>query len=382
MRAGKSAKRSNSGTRSGFLPGLGRPKFSLEKGYIAYIMIAPFIIFFLIFSLYPVYNTFRLSFTDTLTSAPNDGKFIGFDNYVKYFSDIGKSLSKAYDKAIDKNGAAPGFLTWVKTIFNYDEYNTDLKAIATTWKIWLINFIPQITIAMILSVWFNSSFLKLKLVGLWRSLLYLPNMLMPATVGVIFWKFFQNKIAPANQLLVGTLGILTEAKDFMLDTSFTPLLVSFIQWWMWYGNTIVILVAGMSSISASLYESANIDGANGWKMFRYITLPSLRPILVYTLVTSLVGGMQMFDIPYLFSPNGGIKNETLTLFIRMNNLYKKGMVLGKAATIGVIILFISSIASLLIFRVLRDNDSIAERKAARIARKERKLMMSRRGGVV
>ena len=68
--------------------------------------------------------------------------------------------------------------------------------------------------------------------------------------------------------------------------------------------------------------------------------------------------MQMFDIPYLFSPNGGIKNETLTLFIRMNNLYKKGMVLGKAATIGVIILFISSIASLLIFRVLRDNDPL------------------------
>jgi ABC-type sugar transport system permease subunit len=90
----------------------------------------------------------------------------------------------------------------------------------------------------------------------------------------------------------------------------------------------------------------------------------------------------MFDIPYLFSPNGGIKNETLTLFIRMNNLYKKGMVLGKAATVGVIILFISSIASLLIFRVLRDNDAVAERKAARIARKERKLMMSRRGGVV
>jgi len=381
MRAGKSVTKSNSDTKPGFVPVLGRHRFSLEKGYVAYVMILPFIIFFVIFSLYPVYNTFRLSFTDTKTTAPNAGNYIGLKNYVEYFSGIGKSLTKVYDKAV-KDGNSKGFATWVKTIFNYDEYHTDLKAIATTWKIWLINFIPQIAIAMLLSVWFNSSFLKLKMVGLWRSLLYLPNMLMPATVGVIFWKFFQNTLAPANQLLYGTLKILSEPKEFMLDTSFSPLLVSFIQWWMWYGNTIVILVAGMSSISASLYESANIDGAGGWKMFRYITLPSLRPILVYTLVTSLVGGMQMFDIPYLFSPNGGIKNETLTLFIRMNNLYKKGMVLGKAATVGVIILFISSIASLLIFRVLRDNDAVAERKAARIARKERKLMMSRRGGVV
>ena len=236
---------------------LGRHRFSLEKGHIAYVMILPFIVFFIVFSLYPVYNTFRLSFTDTKTTAPSEGNYIGLDNYTEYFSGIGKSLTKVYDKEV-KDGNSPGFMTWVKTIFNYDEYNTDLKAIATTWKIWLINFIPQIAIAMLLSVWFNSSFLKLKMVGLWRSLLYLPNMLMPATVGVIFWKFFQNKLAPANQLLYGTLKILSEPKEFMLDTSFTPLLVSFIQWWMWYGNTIVILVAGMSSISASLYESANI----------------------------------------------------------------------------------------------------------------------------
>lgn len=381
MRASKSVSKSNSVTRSGSLPGLGRTRFSLEKGYIAYVMIMPFIVFFLVFSLYPVFNTFRLSFTDTLTTAPNDGKYIGLKNYTTYFSDIGKGFTKAYDKAV-KDGADPGFLTRLKTYFDYDSYQVELKTIATTWKIWIINFVPQIVIAMILSVWFNSSFLKLKLVGLWRSLLYLPNMLMPATVGVIFWKFFQNTLSPANQLLYGTLKILSEPKEFMLDTDFTPLLVSFVQWWMWYGNTIVILVAGMSSISASLYESANIDGAGGWKMFRYITLPSLRPILVYTLVTSLVGGMQMFDIPYLFSPNGGVKNETLTLFIRMNNLYKKGKVLGKSASIGIIILLISSIASLLIFRILRDNDAVAERKAARIARKERKLMMRRTGGDV
>ena len=94
-------------------------------------------------------------------------------------------------------------------------------------------------------------------------------------------------------------GILPEAMHYLQNPTITRAIVIFIQWWMWFGQTIIILMAGMTAISLSLYESAMVDGANAWQMFRRITVPLLKPILIYIFVTSLVGGMQMFDIPYL-----------------------------------------------------------------------------------
>ncbi len=368
MLTGKSTKSKKNSLTAGSGKELTRSRFSLEKGYVAYIMIAPFVIVFLIFSLYTVLYTFSLSFSDMKLTEMSKAKFNGGDNFVDFFEKIYNKMWKDRSFSISR-------------LFEYSDYHQNLKAIANTWKIWLVNFIPQLAIAMLLSVWFNSTFLKLKFVGFWRSILYMPNLLMPATVGVIFFKIFQNDYAPANQFLVGVLKIVDQPVEFLMKPPFSQYLVAFIQWWMWYGNTIVILVAGMSSISVSLYESAMIDGAGGWKMFRYITLPSLRPILVFTLVTSLVGGMQMFDIPYLISAEGSPENTITTIYMLMHRTYLAGKAVGYSAMIGVIILMMTTVCSLLIFRVLRDKDAAAERKASVIARREkRRHLQASRGG--
>jgi multiple sugar transport system permease protein len=335
-----------------------RRHLSLEKGHVAYIMIAPFVIVFCIFSLYTVLYTLYIGFTNLNVLKPTQAKFVGLDNFERFFK-----------------GFLPKDLSWesIKESFNYQTFSVQKKSIVNTWKIWLVNYIPQLSIAMLLSVWFSSSFLKIKLIGFWRSILYMPNLLMPATVGFVFFKIFQDKLAPANQFLVGMTGIWEKPFEFMLDKNFSQMLVSFIQWWMWYGNTIVILVAGMSTISVSLYESAMIDGAGGMKMFRYITLPSLRPILVFTLVTSLVGGMQMFDIPYLISAEGNPSNSITTIFVLMQRQFQIGNAAGSAAAIGIILLIMTTICSLIIFYLLRDKDAGRERKAMKTARKERAL---------
>ena len=107
----------------------------------------------------------------------------------------------------------------------------------------------------------------------------------------------------------------------MSDKWATSLTISFILFWMWYGNTSLILISGMMGINKSLYEAADIDGASSWQKFIRITLPLLKPVLLYTLVTSAIGGLQLYDIPALFNTNGGTigypddTSTTVTMYI-------------------------------------------------------------------
>lgn len=285
-----------------------------------YFFIAPFIIGFLIFGLYPVYNTLYLSFTDT-TLMSSTVNFVGLKNFTRLFAD-----------------------------------NFFMTAVKNTWIIWILNFIPQIGIALLISVWFTSNRLKIKGVGIWRALFYLPNLLMPAAIAALFFSLF-SFYGPVNQFMVRS-GLLPEAVDFLRSVPIARGLVVFIQWWMWFGQTIIILMAGMTSIPVSLFEAAMVDGASSIQMFRRITMPLLKPILVYIFVTSLVGGMQMFDIPYLLtdgrgSPNSSILTNNILMYLKFSS--SKGHI-GAASAVGVMIFIMTSICSLAIFYFLRDKD--------------------------
>lgn len=293
-------------------------QMKLKKDHYGYLFIAPFIIGFLLFGLYPVYNTLYLSFTDT-TLLSSQANFIGLKNFGRLFAD-----------------------------------NIFLNAVKNTWLIWLLNFIPQIGIAMLLAVWFTSLRLKIKGVGLWRAIFFLPNLLMPAAVAALFFSLF-SFYGPVNQVMVRS-GLLPEAMQFLQNATIARGLVIFIQWWMWFGATIILLMAGMTSIPVSLYESAMIDGANEQQMFWRITVPLLKPILIYVFVTSLVGGMQMFDIPYLLtdgrgSPRGSIMTNNILMYLKFSS--SKGHI-GDASTVGVVVFIMTCICALGIFYFLRD----------------------------
>lgn len=283
-----------------------------------YWFIAPFVIGFLVFGLYPVYNTIALSFTDT-TLMKADSNFIAFKNFERLFAD-----------------------------------KTFITAIINTWTLWIMNFVPQIGIALLLCVWFTSNRLKIKGGGIWRMIFYMPNLLTPAAVAALFFSLF-SFYGPVNQLLVRG-GQLPEAMDFIRSPSVMRGLVVFIQWWMWFGQTTILIMAGMTSISLSLYEAAVMDGANSWKMFRYITVPLIKPVLVYVLVTSLVGGMQMFDIPMLLTDGrGSPANSILTNNILMYMKFRSSQGhIGAASSVGVVVFIMTSFVALLIFYILRE----------------------------
>ncbi len=290
----------------------------VRKNYYGYFFIAPFIIGFLVFGLYPVYNTIALGFTDT-TMMKAHGTFIGLKNFERLFAD-----------------------------------STFLTAIKNTWTLWLMNFIPQLGIAMLLSVWFTSTRLKIKGGGFWRMLFYLPNLMMPSAIAALFFSLF-SFYGPVNQFLVRS-DFLPEAVDFIRSPAVMRGLVVFIQWWMWFGQTTILLMAAMTSISVAVYEAATIDGATMSQMFRFITLPLIKPVMIYILVTSLVGGMQMFDIPFLLTDGrGSPANSILTNNILMYMKFRSSQGhIGAASSVGVVVFLMTTIVALLIFYLLRE----------------------------
>ena len=120
---------------------------------------------------------------------------------------------------------------------------------------------------------------------------------------------------------------------------------------MWFGNTTILLMAGMMGIDTSLFEAAEVDGATSTQVFFKITLPLLRPILVYVVITSLIGGVQLFDVPQILTNGtGNPMRSTMTLIMYLNkHLYSKNY--GMAGALSVVLFIFTAILSLIVFKI-------------------------------
>jgi len=131
---------------------------------------------------------------------------------------------------------------------------------------------------------------------------------------------------------------------------------------MWYGYTMIVLISGVLGISPELFEASEIDGATSLKTFFYVTLPNLRTILVYTIITSLIGGLQMFDIPKLFLL-GGPDNATLTTSVFIyNQAFSGSYMYNRAAAASMIMFVIIAILSGMVFYLMRDKYAAQQKK--------------------
>ena len=309
--------------------GRGRHKGLSKVNYnrYGYYFVAPFIIVFLIFQLYPIIFTFRTSLSDAIGWGKiNSSKIIGFDNFRLYM-----------------DPASPVY---------WDFWNS----FGNTLLIWIANFIPQILLALLLASWFTDSRMRLRFRGGFKMLIFMPNIITAATIAVLFYSIFSYPIAPANSLLQ-QLGILHAPFEFFRSTTASRTIISFVQWWMWYGNTMIIMIAGIMGISPELYEAALVDGCSSRQTFYRITLPLIKPILLFNLVTSMIGGLQMFDIPHLLTE--GNPNKTTNTVARF--IYQQAFTGSRnfnyASAASIILFIFIVIISLMLFWVLRDRDS-------------------------
>lgn len=318
-----------------------------------YFFVIPFVVVFLIFTLYPVIFTTVIGFTDFKGIGKLDFKFLEnpFQNY----------------QLIIKN---PSFQV----------------SLSNTIIMWVMNFIPQILLALLLTAWFTSRRTKVKGQGMFKVLFYMPNIITAATIAILFSTLFGYPSGPMNDLFK-MLGWAEEPVYFLINKWTARGVVSFIQFWTWYGNTMIVLIAGVLGINPELFEAAEIDGATGAQIFFRVTLPNLKTILLYTLVTSLVGGLNMFDIPKLFQ-NGGPDNATLTTntFI-YNQAFLGSYLYNRASAASMIMFVLIIICSSFIFFVLRDKDAVQAKKDQKRMDKAMKLEYKKaknaaRGGVV
>lgn len=304
---------------------------TLSYAKYGYIFSIPFITAFIIFSLYPTIYTAVLGFTDMkglLTTSFN------------FLSDPLQNF---------------------RTILNNASFKLSL---GNTLKIWVINFIPQILLALLLTAWFTSNHNRIKGQGLFKVIFYMPNIITAATIAILFNVLFGYPMGPVNDTLVKA-GLMTQPYYFLSDKQASQLIIAFIQFWMWYGYTMIILVSGVLGINPEIYEAADIDGANDVQTFFYITIPNLRTILLFILITSMIGGLNMFDIPKLFNL-GQPGNATLTtsLFI-YNQAFSGSYLFNRAAAASMIMFLIIAFFSVLIFFLMRDKKEAQARKESR-----------------
>jgi multiple sugar transport system permease protein len=414
-----------------------------------YIFITPFFLIFLTFQLYPILNTFYLSFTN-MKGASTEHQIVGLSNFGRASQSInltGVEAEKAHSlvKALadagitaDTDAPAPAETSTADDPFSLGDATTEAptadagmssgnpdafslgtetdaeaptgffvkvtglekdvfdKALATLtvagvssadltkatetiyagllfdqkfWQafsntaiLFFFNFVPQLFFALVFAVWFTDVSLKIRLGGFFKTIFYLPNIITSASVAVLFASLFGYPSGPINQAAVQTLN-LPEAINFFRSEIWTRGIVSFIQFWLWFGSTIIVLTAGILGISPALFESAVVDGAKPGQIFTRITLPLLRPIMSFTLVTSLIGGLQMFDIPYLITnrrgdPAGSITTTAIYLY---NQAFSSANNYSYAATISVGMFLLILVLAGILYTMMRDDDAVPKK---------------------
>ena len=330
---------------------------SISYAKYGYMFIAPFFIVYCIFQLWPLINTFRLSFYGNGKTLET---FVGLKNFQNILFGSETSIPA---QAIHEE------------FFNYFQ-NTII--------IWLGNFVPQIILSLLLAVWFTDAKLKIPGKGFFKVIMYMPNIITAASVSALFLVLFgDGKYGAINSLLLSK-EMIVEPIRFITDKTNSRILVMFIQTWMWFGNTMIMLMSGIMGINPSLFEAANIDGANSFQIFCKVTLPLLRPIMVYTLITSMIGGLQMFDIPYLLHTGNTLVPHIQTAAVFVYEKFHKtpySPSYGYSAAASVILFFITGILGIFVFFFNRDKDEAERKKKLKKLKKQAKMRNKGFGGL-
>lgn len=236
-----------------------------------YAFVIPFVVTFCVFSIYPVLRTLYLSFTQY--KGFGTPEWLGLDNYIRVFTD------KVF---------------W--------------QAFGNTWKIWGINIVLQLGLAFLLTIIFSDIKYKVRGLSIFRAVFYLPNIIACTSVAFLFKALLDFQHGSFNKILYNVSVFLHEhisiipkyeMIDWLNNSDTAFLVIAVVSAWMWFGNSFIMLMASVQGIPVDYFEAAAIDGANRWVVFGKITLPLIRPILLYVAITSLIGGLQMFDMPYL-----------------------------------------------------------------------------------
>ena len=285
-------------------------KLSKKTRFFPYAMLLPTIVIFAVFMIYPILYSFYLSFTE-FTGGTYE--FVGLRNYIELFND-------------------PVFY----------------KALFNTFFYLIIQVPVMISLALLLAVLVEQKFVRCK--GFFRMATFLPTITSLVAYSLVFKVLFNTNYGLINYIVEFFGG-----EKIQWIYSAWPARASIIIsiTWRWVGYNMIILLAGIQAIPTEMYESASLDGASFWQQLFYITIPAIKPIILFTTITSTIGTLQLFDEPYILT-QGGPNYATITLG---EYLYDNGFTylkFGFASALGYVMVIIIGLLSWLQFRVNKE----------------------------
>ena len=285
-----------------------KKKGSISYAKWGYIFIAPFFIIFAVFQLIPLASTIYYSFFEYYRSGlkiigPN---FVGLKNYITLFA-------------------------------------TDLpKYFGNTLILWIIGFIPQIIVSLLLAAWFTDLRLKLKGQTFFKTVIYMPNLIMASAFAMLFFALFSDN-GPVNAVLL-SMGWIKTPISFLNTVWGNRGLVGLMNFLMWFGNTTIMLMAAIMGVDPTLYEAAELDGATFFQKVRYIVWPLVKPTTLFLLVTGVIGSFQVFMNAYMMTGGGPDNSTTMIGLLIYKNAFeysKFGLACAQAILLAIVIALIS-----------------------------------------
>ena len=281
---------------------------SISYAKWGYIFIIPFLIVFITCQLIPLFNTFYNSFFENYRDglAQIGPNFVGFDNYIKLFTP-------------NKSGSI--------NIVNYA---------CNTMIMWIIGAIPQLVFSLLLAVIFTSARLNIKGQTFFKTVIYMPNLVMASAFSMLFFTLFSN-VGPINQII---LAMTNNTFEFFRNPVSTRCIIAFINFLMWFGNTTILLMAGIMGIDQSLFEAASIDGATSGQ----------------------------FDVPQIITAGSGSPNNScMTLIMYLNRLIGSGSKnYGMGGAVSVVIFILTGALSMIVFKTMVTRDDKPKKKAKKV----------------
>ena len=288
----------------------------LREGRAAWILALPFTLLFLVFTVWPVIQSLFMSFTDTKAKdlrTPFDVAVIGLDNYTRALTD-----------------------------------ETFLRSARNTAYFVVVGMPLTLLLALAAAVALDRGITRFR--SVFRLGFYTPVVTSIVAVAVV-WQFLLQKEFGLINTVLGWVGI--EGPNWLGDPKWSMPALIMMAAWRNFGTGMIIFLAGLQAVPWALHEAASIDGANAWQRFRLITIPMLRPTILFVSVTTMIGYLQFFEEPFVMT-NGGPLDSTISMSMYTYKQFGFGNY-GFAASMSYIIFAVVAIVTAIQFRLLREN---------------------------
>ncbi|MEZ8723691.1 carbohydrate ABC transporter permease [Vibrio pomeroyi] len=282
-----------------------------------YLFLAPWIVYFAVFLIYPFFLSFESSFLSVNILMPENTKFIGLTNWITVVTDF----------------------TFWKSLFNV-VFNQVIFV--------SLSFVIGLGLALLLN---EIKFLS----SMFRTIMFIP-VVTSITVAMIIFDFVSGPSGPIQSTMVGA-NLLSEPVFWKFEEWLPMPVIAVFSAWKWFGVQMIIFLGGIASIDKSLFEAADIDGASWWRKTKKITLPMIMPQIVFVMTMNIINGLQMFIEVFMnFDLNGGPYQSALTPVLYLYQTGFEQMKMGEASTIGLMLACVIYLLTMMQLKITSKED--------------------------